>query len=142
LATAYHEAGHALAHARLKFPFWSVSIIPRFLPRPMRGYVHMPDFADHYAQSERRIIEAAVTMLAGPLSEQRATGRADVGMFYDYESTAHLLADRLDGHVSLRQIERITHALLEEEWPQVERIAHALLDRQRLSAGDVFALLD
>jgi hypothetical protein len=35
---AFHEAGHALAHARLRFPFYSVSIIPH---DGMKGYVHM-----------------------------------------------------------------------------------------------------
>jgi hypothetical protein len=60
----------------------------------------------------------------------------------DYEHTAHLLAHRLGGHVSLEEIEAVADAFLEDYWPDVERIAHALLDRQRLSAGDVFALLD
>jgi hypothetical protein len=108
----------------------------------MRGFVHVPDDADAYADSVPRIIEAAVTYLAGPLSEQRAVGERWIrGSMYDYESAAHLLNDRLDGRVSLEEIEAETSALLSREWGSVERIARALLIRERLSAGDVFTLL-
>jgi hypothetical protein len=84
-----------------------------------------------------------VTVIAGPLAENRAMGRLNLAdSLHDYGSVLMLLARRLDGVVTLRQIEARADALLSRQWRQVERIVRALLRRQRLSAGDVFDLLD
>src|ERR1039457_1771641 len=99
--TAYHEAGHAVASVFLFLPFRSVTIKPN---KDSLGVVQYRKFSEHFWTAvEIKRTPAIVdkmerhikSSLAGPIAEQRATGRKNkIGGYNDHQS-AMVFATRL-----------------------------------------------
>lgn len=125
-ATAYHEAGHAVAAVALGIRFDNVFILGRsgrIDPRRDNGMLLAwpNDFRN------------AVMTAAGPIAEARRTRRSLFSVFCDggasdYENLAGWDVDAA-----------ILHAkeLLREQWPVVEAISAALLERGILLEAEV-----
>jgi ATP-dependent Zn protease len=77
--TAYHEAGHAVAHYFLRLPFKSVTIKPsaEYKGRIVGGKIpksFRPDTTWDY-RTERRLEREMIALLAGLAAVKRLTGR-------------------------------------------------------------------
>jgi hypothetical protein len=136
--SAYHEAGHAVAAARLG---WGVA--PASLRARGVAADPLPAPATRAAQLARLEAEATVLM-AGAAAEFIAFGDAvpptDVGRLADLGRWAlgygaqRRLAYRL-------RAEARAEALLRAEWPAVRAVAAALLERGELDRAALAALI-
>lgn len=135
VATAYHEAGHAVAALALGRPVVKVSI------RPDRDRLGICAFGKAVFRPTQDWLEREVLIaLAGMAAEARRTGaydRAAAGRDLLY---ARGLAIQRAG--SAKQAERLERRMLskvenllddEENWLAVERIAEELLKQQEIS---------
>lgn len=176
-ATAYHEAGHAVVGQHLGFGApKSLTIVPtddrlgatewsrRRLPKNFgAGGLLSPDQRD-------RVERDAVTLLAGPLAEEKFTGNPNpVGagiheldapvICTDGAEATHSFSEDGDLGKVQRRLEHLNDSMeataahlawLEQRtrdvldnpvvWQQVEAVAEALLERGTLNAADVKAV--
>lgn len=153
-ATAFHEAGHAVAHFALGRRIDRVSIISEddTLGR-VRGPV-LPRSWDPSTSTgfdtlrELKAMEdAIVAALAGPNAEAKFRGRRNLlGARGDYETVGWLLQQTCDGsdHVSrayYAYVKALAHDLIETHWYLVEALALELLDRRSLNGARVHQVL-
>ena len=178
ISIAHHEAAHAVAHAVLRIAgdVTGVSIDPEEVPdqdalgvswhreplSPVCG-----NAIDHAAIRAR-----VVCLLAGPLAEERWTGREKSGCGDDVERAFELLASAyLDtaetlGHAALRESDPETagreeggraikgvrgrfvecmgeaEALVGERWEVIGAVARRLARRKRLSGDEVRTIVE
>jgi len=160
--TAYHEAGHVVAHWALGIPFRYVTIRPRTgfgvwgslrtygIPQGVRKRldVREPRPRD-LAQVEAHIVAS----LAGLAAEYRLLG---IGHGPEYEAEARDYADQCYSLALLLSYPQALPAegarayrdglwlrskgLVADRWPAVEAVAMALLERGTLGAKDVARL--
>ena len=141
-ATAYHEAGHAVAAWRRRIAIKAVTI------RPERGQYHgavlfrssrFPGLDPSEQWAERRIVAA----LAGPLAQRRFAPRTVRGWHSeaDYQFAAELaLRTQGSGKLAtawLAWLQISTEALVEANWRHIESVAGALLAGETLSGSEV-----
>ena len=129
IATAYHEAGHAVMALLLGRPIQRVSIQPSHL-RLGLCEIQKGSFRPSKDQLETQIL----ILLAGAAAEARHTGRYDwVGASQDLRGVRRLSEMRA---VSPKQIERFERRMLDKAehllnqpgmWSAVEQIASELL---------------
>ena len=134
-ATAYHEAGHAVAALALDRPVVKVSIQP---DRDRLGICFYGKAV--FRPSEDWLEREVLLALAGMAAEARHTGTYDrAGAARDLRY-AHRLAVQRAGNE--RQAERLERRLLakaehllqrEVNWRAVERIAAALIEQKEIS---------
>jgi hypothetical protein len=153
-ATAYHEAGHAVAAFHLGRPISRVTITPdgnvlgSVRHYPIRGKWLQPDVV--IDTRTEKFLEASITvLLAGPSAERKARGRWNhTGASSDRERAGDL-AFRLVG--SEKQLQRywawreqIASDLWENAyvWEQVQRLAAELLKRKTMSGRAVREVLE
>jgi ATP-dependent Zn protease len=135
MATAYHEAGHAVAALALERPVVKVSILPN------RDRLGICAFGKAVIRPTQDWLEREVLIaLAGMAAEARQTGTYDrlaAGRDLKY---ARSLAIQRAG--SPRQAERLEKRILnkvenlldqDENWLAVQRIAEELLRQQEIS---------
>ncbi len=149
-ATAYHEAGHAVAARWQNVKFKEVSILPR---NDTSGHVtptspprwFEPDVRSD-ERSHRRVEAQARVMLAGVAAEARFKGRHDWrGASSDLGQAVFLLHyicgsnGELEAYVKLIRIQ--ARGLVEAHWNEVQAVAQALLDRERLTAAEVVEII-
>ncbi|MBY0231107.1 MAG: hypothetical protein K2W96_17620 [Gemmataceae bacterium] len=135
VATAYHEAGHAVAALALDRPVAKVSILPR------RDFLGICAFGKAvFRPSEDWLEREVLIALAGMAAEARHTGG------YDREAAGRDLLhagrlakqragnDRRAERLQERMLAKVEN-LLEEEgnWSAVERIAQELIRQQEIS---------
>jgi ATP-dependent Zn protease len=152
-ATAYHEAGHAVAHYLLRRAgrLREVTIVPD-AQRGTPG--RAPRWTDPYDLDDGpwsdlvkvRLQHEAMVLLAGGIAERRFAGRTDqADTQSDYEKAAELaLAISGSEHAAdafLDWLGTVTEDLVADRWPAVEAIAAALLQQRTLSAHDVDQLV-
>ena len=139
-ATAYHEAGHAVARFVLGRRIDRVSIVPddESLGH-VRGYVLRKIGEDwNYTLRDVQLLEdEIVSILAGAVAETRLTGRENpVGAQHDRDNAA-MLAVHLEGpevaEPYLNYLEARARALIGARWSIVEALAAELLERKVLS---------
>ena len=147
-ATAWHEAGHAVAQFFLRtMPgVRRVTIVPtKDLLGHMAGQ-YSPAFrkrqraGDWGPHTEVRHYEEIIMLLAGGIAERRATGRAShVGARLDYEHAADfaLAASGNDAMANalLRWLRLRAEALLEMHWEDVKAVAVALMQENTLNSS-------
>ena len=156
-ATAYHEAGHAVAHFFRRLPIRQVSIQPnrwRNTLGHVRGYrpksfVQWLEGAYVGLRRESwfhyRAVSEIVCALAGSTAEKLATKRADhVGARIDYERAAYfaeaISATATQMSALLKWLEIVAQDLVKTRWSAVEVVAAALLDRTVLTGPEVATL--
>jgi ATP-dependent Zn protease len=152
-ATAYHEAGHAVARYFLRLPFRYVTIrargdadgyvMTRPFPRASRDRIQ---FGGATANDVQRVYDEVVTDLAGFIAQRRALGDADPEQSYSDTHGAVGLLDRVCG--SNEEVEACAHwlwvracGLIEARWAIVEAVATALLEARTLTARQVRAAM-
>jgi ATP-dependent Zn protease len=152
-ATAYHEAGHAVAHYLLRRAgrLREVTIIPDAqrgtLGRAPRSTA--PSDLDDRPWSDLvkvRLQHEAMVLLAGGIAERRFAGQADhVGTRSDYARAADfaltISGSEHAADVLLDWLGTVTEDLVADRWPAIEAVAAALLERRTLSAKDVDELV-
>jgi hypothetical protein len=146
LATAYHEAGHAVIAWKSGIKVKSVTIVPGDgfdgqvdQASPLRGINLEFDGSD---RARIRAEAAIVISLAEPLAQRRFSPRS----WHSYHgATDHAVVTELAMRVSgsqeqmqafvywLRLVARDMVALL---WPIIEKVAAALIERNTLSAEE------
>jgi ATP-dependent Zn protease len=149
-STAYHEAGHAVAHIFLHLPFKKVSIRPdgetsgHCMSNGQR-YLKGVDY-DLTPAKQDRIFRNVQTMFAGHYAQKRFN-RKSVRRWHsqtDYHNAVGLLfyiseppaINRL-----IRWLECRTQMLIETRWQQIETVARALLERETLTSDEVRELI-
>ena len=135
IATAYHEAGHAVAALALDRPVTRVSILPR------RDFLGICAFGKAvFRPSEDWLEREVLISLAGMAAEARLTGNYDQQAAGRDLLYARRLALQRAGNE--RQAERLQKRMLskvenllgdEENWQAVQRIAAELLLRSEIS---------
>lgn len=143
-ATAYHEAGHAVAALALDRPVVKVSI------RPDRDRLGICFFGKAVIRPTQDWLEREVLIaLAGMAAEARRTGAYDLAGAARDLRYARTLALRRAGNE--RQAERLERRLLAKaehlldqpaHWPAVERIAAELLGAGEISGRQARHLFD
>ena len=154
IATAYHEAGHAVMGCILgRFPK-SVTIVPNGKSAVgetrFETDVKVPEFVRHYFDSspakqhfaEQRVLTALAGSIANDLKEP---GRDhDVGDKTDTsrakEIAIELVSWEDDKDAYLRRARNKATDVLKAHWPWVERVAGALLQRGKLSRAELLKL--
>jgi len=152
-ATAYHEAGHAVAAFHVGRAVRAITIAPgegylgRVWHYPVTGKWLQPDI--ELTSRTRDYLETSITtLLAGPTAERKARGRWNHrGAGFD-RSTAADLAFQLVG--SAEQLEhyfawrvQVAEDLWENpyRWDQVRQLAAELLEHKTMSGRVVRELL-
>ena len=152
--TAYHEAGHVVAHYFLKRTRRPnrATIVPNEEWGSL-GHVE-PHFSYHahldkdeaalLSRSLLAVLEEVQASLAGTIAEERFTGRRnDAGARVDFENAEYFLDQLL--HRRLGRSERARRALfdwllaetvdfLDDHWSHVEAVAKALLEHETLAS--------
>ncbi len=149
-ATAYHEAGHAVAAWKLGYRPISASIIAA--DESVGEVRHENPYGNNaeYDGSELgrlRIERAIIIRLAGPIAQKRyrptSWRRWQGGA--DYAVAADLaLVVCGSGKIAsafLKWLDLRAKALIEQNWPIVERLANALLKRGTVSEDEIAVLM-
>lgn len=152
LATAFHEAGHAVIGAlRGRAPIF-VTIIPdggiagrNEFPKDWR-----PEFKRHLGDTpqKRNYIETRILIeVAGTVAHDlRFPGRNhDAGDMYDEQCALALIEDNAcwaagDRNGYFEGLRGTALSLLQSNWPWVEAVAHALIERKTIFMSEVMEL--
>lgn len=149
-ATAYHEAGHAVASLALGRGVRRVSIVPDLAAGTLGLATNhgLPSFrpdvrddAPTQAKAEREIL----ILLAGPAAEERFTGRRNrAGAAGDHAAAAAALAlslcgdeDEASAFLAWLVIRGRNLIAAPGQWIRVAALARALVDRRELSGAEV-----
>lgn len=156
-ASAYHEAGHAVAAVHVGLRFIEVTIRPG---SDSYGKVVFPsvgamDWSRWATPTELVAIEGNegvpletpmawlearfLVSWAGPIAEERFTGEWDAeGASEDMEALATFLPLGPDPFPDAREAAR---AVVDTRWTEIEAVAAGLLERGRLSGDEVRAIV-
>lgn len=149
-ATAYHEAGHAVAAWKLGYRPISASIIGA--DESVGEVRHENPYGNHagYDGSELgrlRIERAIIIRLAGPIAQKlyRPTSWRRWQGGADYAVAADLaLLVWGSGEIAsafLKWLDLRAKAFIEQNWPVVERVANALLKRGAVNEDEIAVLM-
>lgn len=143
VATAYHEAGHAVARVALGYAVRRVALTPELSDRlgVCEGYRSRAASADlgWGFWPARRLRAEIVIRLAGDEGQRLYLGRRDhVGASLDYADAADMAfalagGDAGKAQAALRRCERRAEALIAGRRGAVRRVAEALLAADTLS---------
>ena len=155
LATAYHEAGHAVMHLQLNLPLRGVSIIPNKRKESL-GHVHggsIPKWVITIAETGDaweypRVISRALSEIcafkAGRIAERLATKKTNhEGAEGDRRAAYEwlfVLAPELATHECTaldRWLELRTSRLVKKHWSTIKLVAEALSIRRSLTGAEV-----
>lgn len=167
-ATAYHEAGHAVAGFALKRAFTKVSIVPgdttvghcAFMPRPLKK---TPEYRTVDSKFRNIMERRAMTYLAGGEAEQlfyrigKLTGRVQKHLDVDnhiawglgidnghaVEALGWLTKNRDDNELSayLEWLGHRVRVILQDNWAAVEVLADKLLEVDTILRRECIALI-
>jgi len=142
-ATAYHEAGHAVAALRLNVSVRSVSIVPtkgslgRMAHYRKTGF--SPDIDITSLRAKGVLERDAIVTLAGPAAEKRYTGRYNGhGAGSDIDRVLNLLSYACPDEKVLRAyfhyLRESAAAMMRSEhvWAQVAAVARELLKQETI----------
>ena len=149
-ATAYHEAGHAVAayHLRVGIGRSGVSILPN---EDWHGFVHVlkgfsgePDI-ELTAKMRLGAEKRAIVLFAGEAAQRRfrptsvRSYHAETDRTHAVDLMSYFVAsDReLDAYLKWLQIRAEDFVESPVNWKMIEAVAKALMDRKRLTGGEV-----
>lgn len=159
LATAYHEAGHAVVAFYLCIAFKYVTIIPgkgcfgHLKPKPLFRSSENPGvicrlFHDNKYDRVRRKAEKNATVLMAGMEAQRRFRPSSVRSYHGTKDDTDVL-DYLEYFAAdkelwfwQKQLRAQAKNLIASHWPAVEAVAAALLERKRLTGDEVRAVID
>jgi hypothetical protein len=150
-ATAYHEAGHAVAHWLFGFPIDRATITPSVdYAGAVSGpvvHIQFAEESDDSQEAEKKLRQAAVVHLAGAEAQRYYDARTlrPWHSEEDRENAAEALwhLGYAPGHLELIYKELVdeTAQLVREHWQRIQTIAAALLEHRELTGADVYGLL-
>ena len=146
-ATAYHEAGHAVAAIEMGFKVSSVSIQPDEFSHG-RTVHNNPLYRmnlnshEHSDRLRLRVERAVIIALAGPEAQQRYNPRTirkqdvkdDVDRVMRVLSEFTASNEELEAYFDLLRIR--TRQLIDLKWDAVQRLSRALCERTALSGAE------
>jgi hypothetical protein len=146
-ATAYHEAGHAVAREQRGLRFRRVTIVPEDGALGMVESAGVPRWVYEETGSRHRIRgwyeDQIFVALAGPRAERRVIGRRNhVGAGGDYRWVSDLILRLGLPEAAQKPYLDYQIALLDGFlavpywWAKVEALAKALLDRKTLTGAE------
>ncbi len=134
VATAYHEAGHAVIALTLGRAVERVTIVPN------QGYLGACHMQKTRVKPTKDWLEDEILiLLAGMVAESRVTGQYSAGASQDLRGVRRLALMRADGQ---KQVERLERRLLDKteylvnddvHWTAIQTIARELLLHQTIS---------
>jgi hypothetical protein len=142
--TAFHEAGHAVAHFDLEIPIGYVTIVPKgdSLGRATGRRPRWFDPDEVSARMQWHVQREIVSLYAGPIAESKMTGAGNhAGAEGDHHTIVQLAdcvvggAEELQAFISWLEI-RSTN-LVEHRWFAIEAVAQALLNEKRMTGKRV-----
>lgn len=156
MATAYHEAGHAVAAFYLHMPVYTATI--KFDKESgSRGHVlhHNPlkrasheDIYELTPKARDRIERLIMVALAGGVAQRRYNPHSyrHVHTSADHDNAVDL-ANRIAGDgkgatLLLRYLAHRTKGLVGARWPEIKCVAEELLANTTLRAGDVRTVIN
>lgn len=156
IATAHHEAGHAVAAWHLGIAVRMVMVtgdrslgyLGRMVHAPISTQLAEALEAGAVSPAQRQRVEGLVMMmLAGELAERRHRGRANhLGASEDRAHARSLLtlitADPDEESAYLSWLFIRARNLVEAHWPQITAVAAALLEQGTLTGRELRALLE
>jgi ATP-dependent Zn protease len=147
ISTAYHEAGHAVAHVKLHRPFRSVSIKKRWQDNgrvncdpdsDIEDKLHRPDTDKKklkwLCKREIMINEAGAN---AELISNSMNINSCMGSMSDFEDTRYMQDLAGFSEEDLESIQEEAMALIENNWHLVEAVAEALLEHKSLKNRQV-----
>ena len=150
-ATAYHEAGHAVASWHLGIRVTSATIVPE---GTMLGSVSHADPLkginieyDNTPRATRRGEKAALVCLSGPAAEARFLGRRSHPPADDHIVARDILdhfagtPEELEAYINLIAVRADDLMRLDHVWYAVTMLAEALLDRRTIAGKEVRAIV-
>lgn len=148
-ATAYHEAGHAVARWWLNLRFKEASIIPDSAEGTL-GHVEgtkwpkwfNPEINRDSPYVRRYAENVIISRFAGQIAEQKYRGRRPKRdtHHHDDQCAVKLAIYFREGETLeafLKYLFLCSRNLVEGRWPEIGRVAAALLRNQRLTYEDV-----
>ena len=153
-ATAYHEAGHAVACYYLGVKVKSATVVPD-KGQGTHGHVRHEDMyrgldpeIDLSGRARLRMERSIIISLAGAAAQRRysrQSWRHDHGAS-DFRAAANL-ALRIGGDDDgadrfLRWLELRTDRLVQNHWQDIERVARALLERKTMNGGEIVKIIE
>jgi hypothetical protein len=148
MATAYHEAGHAVVYWSRNRPFEYVTI------KPGEGSLgHVKGF-EHTFKDGWVYVDALLCTLAGNVAEKRLTGRSNnVGARSDFFKAIDYArgADPLSGGYAendplpqylVKGAFKQLDIIISWWWPAITAVAEALLERETLTESEVIEILN
>lgn len=150
-ATAYHEAGHAVAAFHLSMPVYIVTIKPD-VEAGTHGHVlhHNPlkrtsdiDIYEMTPKARDRMERLIMVSLAGGIAQRRYSLRS-YRRFHtsgDHDNATclalRIAGDREGATLLLRYLSHRTENLVRTRWHEFKCVAEALLERTTLKPGEV-----
>lgn len=153
LATAYHEAGHAIAGLLCGFTLVSVSIghqEPSIeMPYATEGRTVFDENKPPPLPTEGRPLCVLLNPIAGPICEKRFTGKAlnSNECKLDMDQAVALAMGLTGGsavlaEAALNEVLDVCTAVFERIWPVVTAVAEHLFKRRTLNSAEVLRLID
>ena len=157
VATAYHEAGHAVVKACLGLGYSGISIVPdndswgrveSSKPEKPSTYAAV-DRRDRWHRSRFRAEKWVMVIQAGDMA-QRRYDPTSVGISYsrsDFVKCNVLLLNydpdkkNPDAEFHYDLLQKWTESLIEQHWHLVEAVAKALLEHRELTGSQVRAVI-
>ena len=169
-ATAYHEAGHAVASIFLDLDFEKVTIVPDDEAAGRITYADLdPEIQDAWDSGDRDdarvrqwVERSCIATLAGGIAQRRFSPRSDwkfgregdarfpgVGKVLEPGTDLSNVVRRIDdigfaGKVAATYeayLEAQAEALIKAQWAAVQKVAEALVEQKTLFADDVLQLI-
>ena len=140
--TAYHEAGHAVAHMILGMGMEEVSIIPDGeclgYVRHAKGYkIFNEDNPEELTDDWTVLENAFIALYAGPYAESIITGCLETNT-EEFGYIGNIIL-----HCNLTEAENLSliqkaKELINQRWKSVKALAEELMKKKRLSGNEVF----
>jgi hypothetical protein len=139
--TSYHEAGHAVVAHHLHSRIKSVTIkVAADYPNLIKGQIGDGEMTPRV---ERQIEQHILILLAGGISECRASGQTN-GI--DDHRAAMALASRRFGDKKLSRrylayLRELSTAIVDSKWTAIEHVAKLLLEQEKMRSADIHAAI-
>jgi ATP-dependent Zn protease len=148
--TAYHEAGHAVAHRVVGMVCGEASIIADYKLMFSGPAIAEDHYAAGAAWDQRKKYRPQRSVFVGRIIGFMAGREAEIIAFGDHnggdgDDRKQIVLMTREANISKVYLERLrpkVGLLLRRHWPNVEAVAQALRERKKLSGAEIDAIID